>query len=696
MSRRVSVVLSGVVFCVMLLMAAAPAFAAVSYTEKLIGVGDDPDQFETHARTDGRYVVWQVDSGGATGTDLFLYDSADGSTWRIVYNLPGLEAHDQVEPDIHDGIVTYTDWDSGTGERHIHWYDTATYTDHVVAGGPWAQNNPAIYSDHIVFKGDTGSGHDDLYMVDISDLVPTAVNITNTPTVREFDPSIDAGHVVYQTVSDNEIWACEYDGSDQQEISFLAEAGTDYGEFNDPDIDDGIAVWYGREHSILHGWVFDYEIYCYDFNRGMGFKITDNSTNDSHARIGDGTIAWFDFNGGANGCIRTYEFATDTKRWVAPDSFWQSLPAPVDVKAGRIAWPDGRDSRNDIYTAKRRCVAERIPTTVTDRYGTAVAMAKTSHWVPTSSWKNTDYVIIASGEDAAAADPLAAAGLCWTYDAPLLLTAQKRLPADTANALKAIKLDEPDVKVIVVGGTTSVPAARMGELAAIVGKTNVERLLSTGSRYDMAAAISKRMRTVRPNEISPDVFLANGADPAKFFDALALSAISRGQGAPILLVAKDSVPAATTNELAVLTTHVPVHLPGHTLRRWIGGGPATVSEATRATLGVPANRRWYGANRYETAKVIAQNAIANYFASPGSICIATKIPDALAGGAMIGRTGAFPLGGVVLVTSDKSLSAEAAAFTYANRMKVQDYYVLGGTTSLPNPIKTAIQAQLDR
>ncbi|MDP2183019.1 MAG: cell wall-binding repeat-containing protein [Actinomycetota bacterium] len=587
-------------------------------------------------------------------------------------------------------MITYTDWNVGTGERHIHWYDVATHADHVVAGGPWKQNDPAIYSDHIVFTGDTGGGIWDLYMVDISDLVPTANNITNTASVSERFPSLDGGHVVYQTTTDNEIWACEYDGSDQQEISFLDELQADYGHFYNPDIDDGIAVWYGREHSFLHGVWYDDEIYCYDFNRGFGFLITANSTGDVGARIGDGTVAWIASDGGANGCVRTYEFATDMKRWVAPGSLWQSVNTFADIKAGRVAWNDGRASRNDIYTAKRRCVAERIPTTVTDRYGTAAAMAKKSHWVQSNSWKGTKYVIIASGEDAAAADPLAAAGLCWTYDAPLLLTAQKRLPADTANTLKAMKLDEPSLKIIVVGGTTSVPAARMGDLAAIVGKPNVERLLSTGGRYDMAAAISRRMRTVRPAEVGPDVLFANGADPAKFFDALALSAISRHRGAPILLVSKDSVPSATANELAVLAAHVPVHMEVP-LRRWIGGGPATISEATRTTLGVPADHRWYGANRYETAKVIAENATHAYFAGPGTIGTAAKIPDALAGGAMVGR-----FGGVVLVTSGRGLSAEAASYTYANRMKVQDYYVLGGTASVPNSIKSAIQVQLDR
>ncbi|MDP2183020.1 MAG: hypothetical protein Q8K99_10690 [Actinomycetota bacterium] len=57
MSRRVLVALSCVIFCVVLLATATPAYAAVSYTKRQIGVVDVPDQAERHARTDGRYVV---------------------------------------------------------------------------------------------------------------------------------------------------------------------------------------------------------------------------------------------------------------------------------------------------------------------------------------------------------------------------------------------------------------------------------------------------------------------------------------------------------------------------------------------------------------------------------------------------------------------------------------------------------------
>ena len=47
-------------------------------------------------------------------------------------------------------------------------------------------------------------------------------------------------------------------------------------------------------------------------------------------------------------------------------------------------------------------------------------------------------VIVASGEDPGQADALAASGLCWAYDAPLLLTGAQVLPAVAADTLREI------------------------------------------------------------------------------------------------------------------------------------------------------------------------------------------------------------------------------------------------------------------
>jgi len=181
------------------------------------------------------------------------------------------------------------------------------------------------------------------------------------------------------------------------------------------------------------------------------------------------------------------------------------------------------------------------------RFSTAVAIARDGF----PGWAGVKHVVIASGDDRAAADPLAASGLCWAYDAPMLLVSAARTPDEVKVAVKEIVQANGPVTLHVVGGPISVPDARLNEIRAYVGAASVgvDRLLATGSRYDMAAAIARRMRYVAdadPAKFMPLAALfANGADSTKFFDALALSPISASTGAPILLVTATSIPPAT-------------------------------------------------------------------------------------------------------------------------------------------------------
>ncbi len=84
-------------------------------------------------------------------------------------------------------------------------------------------------------------------------------------------------------------------------------------------------------------------------------------------------------------------------------------------------------------------------------------------------------VVIASGDDREAADPLAAAGLCWAYDAPMLLVQSSATPSSVKSAVKAIVNANGPVTLHVVGGTMSVPDARIADIKSYVGAGNVTR-----------------------------------------------------------------------------------------------------------------------------------------------------------------------------------------------------------------------------
>ncbi|MDP2183085.1 MAG: cell wall-binding repeat-containing protein [Actinomycetota bacterium] len=316
------------------------------------------------------------------------------------------------------------------------------------------------------------------------------------------------------------------------------------------------------------------------------------------------------------------------------------------------------------------------------RYSCAVGMARHS-FDPRGDrqWPGVTDVVIASGDDRAAADPLAASGLCWVYDAPLFLISASSTPSEVKTAIQEIVAANGSVTVHIVGGPASVPDARFRDLQMAAGTTlGRDRILATGTRYDLAARIAEivdaEWSSRYGNALSPPVVLmANGADPSKFFDALALSPIARATGFPILLVQQDGCPGATRAAWTSIS-------PGRTI---VAGGPATVSGRVVASFRA---ERWSGNDRYETAAVVSMKSTIQGWLNHSHRAIAAKLPDALTGGSMIGRE----QGTLLLTRSDGVPTVTRDLISYPQH-KV---YVLGGELSVVPATKAAIDRQLKR
>jgi putative cell wall-binding protein len=329
-----------------------------------------------------------------------------------------------------------------------------------------------------------------------------------------------------------------------------------------------------------------------------------------------------------------------------------------------------------------------------DRYSTAAAIAREAY-DPSGrkSWPGVNDIILASGEDRAAADPLSAAGLSWAYGAPLLLTSSTSVSPYT----KAIAAEIVDangfVNVHVVGGGVSVPTARITEIRSYVksalglstsqanSKVKFERPAPNNDRFALATTIARRMESVAAahptKEIGDAVLVANGADNTKFFDALALSPIAAANGTPIVLVGYSNVPAATSS---YLRSAVPQ-------RVIVGGGPATVSGSVYNSVG--GDERWYGKDRYYTATVIASKAVSRGYLTPGSVGVAAKLPDALTGGSMVGSRG-----GVLLITQSNMLTGTTRSWISSHAKWIDSSYVFGGTRSVYPGVQNTIDSLL--
>ena len=306
--------------------------------------------------------------------------------------------------------------------------------------------------------------------------------------------------------------------------------------------------------------------------------------------------------------------------------------------------------------------AERLAGT--DRYSTAVTIAEDSF----PGWSGIDHVIVASGENRALSDPLAAASLCWAYDAPLLLVNSSGVPAVVRTALEQMRSVNSTVSVTVVGGPVAVPSPVIAELEGIMGAGQVEQPWLNGDRYTLAAGIATRASEVASDTARPvpaRALIANGTNAAAFVDALALSAVSAHTGVPILLVERDRVPAATASALASLPA-------GGVL---VAGGPAVVSDATYSALGATA--RWAGDNRYATATQVATSARTVRWLTASTVGLASTVPDALTGATHIGRTG-----GALLHVLPDTLGPAAAGYLSRSAGVVTAARRYGGTSVL--------------
>lgn len=317
---------------------------------------------------------------------------------------------------------------------------------------------------------------------------------------------------------------------------------------------------------------------------------------------------------------------------------WPASSVRVSLEASRVAGPD--------------------------RYATAVAAARSGF----PGWTGVHRVIVASGETRSLADALAAGGLVWAYDAPLLLVPSDAVPASVSAALSQMRSVNGTVTVTVVGGPASVSAACVQQLRSIVGAGCVEQPWTVGDRFTVAAGVSRRMRDVAAatsRALPGQVLIANGSDAAGFSDALALSAISARTGAPVLFVTRDRVPAATASALAALDASETI----------VAGGTGVVPSAIYTQVGGTA--RWAGPDRFATAVTVASQTRARGWLAADSVGVAGTVIDALTGASVSGRAGA-----PVLFTPRAPLGKAPALYLDSLGTNVRSATVYGGSAAV--------------
>lgn len=211
-------------------------------------------------------------------------------------------------------------------------------------------------------------------------------------------------------------------------------------------------------------------------------------------------------------------------------------------------------------------------------------------------------------------------------------------------------------------------------LVTVVGVSAPPARIAGTTRTATAVSLSKE---AFPDPLDGDraVVLASGYGWA---DALPASALAGAIDGPLLLTAKDSVPAEVTTELKRLGT----------VKVYIVGGEAVVAPAVKTQLEASGLtvERVSGATRYETSEKIARKVQALDPGAGDTVFIATGVnfPDALAASSLAAKTH-HP----ILLTRKEALPTETkAALAFLDPSKA---YVLGGIGA----VSAAVQADLE-
>jgi putative cell wall-binding protein len=201
-------------------------------------------------------------------------------------------------------------------------------------------------------------------------------------------------------------------------------------------------------------------------------------------------------------------------------------------------------------------------------------------------------------------------------------------------------------------------------LIAVSADPPVDRLAG-GNRYATAAAISS---WAYPGGAAV-VYVATGSN---FPDALGGGSAAAAEGGPLLLVARNFIPAETAAEMSRLSPSRVVVL----------GGTGAVSSGVASNLGVYGTvERRAGADRYSTAVEVSKGAFSS--SSIAYISTGMAFPDAMVAGAAAANAGA-PL---LLVPTDNVPDAVLDELT---RLGVDQVVVVGG----PAAVSGAAFAQL--
>ncbi len=281
-----------------------------------------------------------------------------------------------------------------------------------------------------------------------------------------------------------------------------------------------------------------------------------------------------------------------------------------------------------------------------DRYETAVKVSQ-------ESWNESDYVILASGENFP--DAICAVPLAKKYNAPILITQGNNLNAVVYDEIKRLKTKQ----VFIIGGE--------GVIFPSVEKELNENSITTTriggqDRYETSVKVAQELGE------NNGIILAYGEN---FPDALSIAPIAAIKSMPIILT-----------DTKVIPDSVKEYINDNIISKcYVLGGTGVVNDS--AVKNISNVKRLSGADRYET-----NISIINEFSSDlnfKNIYLASgeDFPDALCGSAAAGKDGS-----PIILTNTNYCKARSIIKLKLN--DIDSFKILGGAGVISDKLVQSI------
>lgn len=276
-----------------------------------------------------------------------------------------------------------------------------------------------------------------------------------------------------------------------------------------------------------------------------------------------------------------------------------------------------------------------------DRYETSVQISK-------NNWKQSNYIIIVSGENFP--DALSAAPLAKKYNAPILLTQKDGLGNVVQQEIQRLNAKN----AYIVGGTGVVSQNIQSQLSSLnISCTRIEGQ----DRYETSVKVAQIIGT------SNGAVIASGEN---FSDAVSIAPIAAEKQMPILLTSSDNLPDSVKNFIN----------NSNASKYYVVGGTASISDST--INGLNNYKRLSGEDRYRTNSAIINEFLDSIRFNNTYLANGEGFADALSGSAAAAITSSP----IILVNS--STTSEPIIQSALNTISTVS--ILGGTAVIPDTL----------